>query len=119
MEIPPLINEDPDVKVMISTYTEEFMEIFKMGYQNYLWGEWQVARRFLSHTSVMLGPIDGPSWALIRFMEDPYQFEAPPGWIGIHDLSPGLAPRRTVVEDATPNGDKPSPRPLGGDLVQQ
>merc|ERR1712217_749392 len=93
MDIEPLVNEDPDVKVMISTYTEEFTEIFKMGYQNYLWGEWQVARRFLSHTSVMLGPIDGPSWALIRFMEDPQQFEAPPNWQGIHDLSQELGSR--------------------------
>merc|ERR1712187_796842 len=94
---------------MRGTYTEEFMEIFKMGYQNYLWGEWQVARRFLSHTSVMLGPIDGPSWALIKFMEDQYQFAAPPGWVGIHDLTRGLGKRTAVVEEpAQTNGSSPT-----------
>merc|ERR1712113_1205112 len=89
-DIGTLVESDGDVSVMRTTYTEEFTEMFKMGYQNYLWGEWQVARRFLAHTSVMLGPIDGPSWALIRFMEDPHQFEAPPNWQGIHDLSQEL-----------------------------
>lgn len=73
--------------------------LYRNRYQNYSQGEWQVARTLLSKTHGMLGEKDrgrpqlvgatglvlkqrfpslqdGPSGALLRFMETPYQFKA-------------------------------------------
>jgi len=78
--------DDVDMKTMRRTYTVEFLMLFNMGYQNYSQGEWQVARRVLTQTHTMLGRRDGPSGALLAFMEATYQFEAPEGWHGVRDL---------------------------------
>eukprot|EP00927_Polykrikos_kofoidii_P081860 TRINITY_DN7975_c0_g2_i1.p1 TRINITY_DN7975_c0_g2~~TRINITY_DN7975_c0_g2_i1.p1 ORF type:complete len:952 (+),score=158.11 TRINITY_DN7975_c0_g2_i1:201-3056(+) len=79
-------NENQDVTSMRFRYTLEFIHVFKMGYQNYSLGEWQVAQRFLSRTRIMLGVHDGPSSALLRFMEKPHSFQAPDWWQGVRDL---------------------------------
>jgi len=80
------INASVDVKAMRKLYTTEFLQLFNMGYQNYSEGEWRVARRLLKATQDMLGFQDGPSTALLAFMETPYQFEAPPKWTGVRDV---------------------------------
>jgi len=82
-----LFNENPEIAAMRFRYTLEFIHVFNMGYQNYSQGEWQVAQRLLSRTRTMLGVVDGPSMALLRFMEFPYGYHAPPNWQGIRDLS--------------------------------
>merc|ERR1711972_436978 len=74
----------PEITDMRRRYTFEFKNLFCMGYQNYIEGEWKVARTFLLKTQNMLGVKDGPSGALLRFMESPYGFEAPSGWQGFH-----------------------------------
>ncbi|CAJ1449803.1 unnamed protein product [Effrenium voratum] len=79
------IFESADVKVMRKLYTTEFQQLFNMGYQNYSQGEWRVARRLLKATQDMLGFQDGPSTALLTFMEA-YQFEAPSKWSGVRDI---------------------------------
>jgi len=75
-------------------YSIEFLQLFNMGLQNYMEGEWQVAGRLLTETRRMLhvgGSFsaqtveDGPSSALLKFMEKT-QFEAPRTWMGVHDL---------------------------------
>mmetsp|Transcript_28338 Transcript_28338/g.50177 ORF Transcript_28338/g.50177 Transcript_28338/m.50177 type:complete len:1006 (+) Transcript_28338:66-3083(+) len=86
VQIVSYFNENPDVATMRFRYTLEFTHVFNMGYQNYSEGEWQVAQRFLSLTRTMLGVEDGPSAALLRYMEIPYKFEKPPTWKGIRDL---------------------------------
>jgi len=84
-----LFENDLTIHTMRQTITIDFLEVFRMGYQNYAEGEWQVARRFLEEAHAMRGTSgDGPCAALIRFMESPHQFEAPDGWKGIHDLNP-------------------------------
>merc|ERR1712060_859516 len=75
-----------DMQTMRRRFTEDFLQLFNMGYQNYSQGEWQVARRLLTTTLNMLGAKDGPSSALLSFMETPYQFEAPEWWQGVHEL---------------------------------
>jgi class 3 adenylate cyclase len=80
-----LFDENPDITRMRERYTPEFMHNFNMGYQNYSLGEWEVAQRFLHRTKSMLSGgnfviEDGPSVALLRFMEHPHQFEAPDNW---------------------------------------
>jgi len=81
-----LFDENPEIASMRFRYTLEFIHVFNMGYQNYSQGEWQVAQRLLTRTRTMLGVVDGPSMALLRFMEMPYQFEAPDHWRGIREL---------------------------------
>ena len=89
--------------------------LYRNRYQNYSQGEWQVARTLLSKTHGMLGEKDrgrpqlgkvrrgkrskttvsqslqdGPSGALLRFMETPYQFKAfRRHVVGEKQLSPG------------------------------
>eukprot|EP00401_Gymnodinium_catenatum_P002808 CAMPEP_0117519466 /NCGR_PEP_ID=MMETSP0784-20121206/32664_1 /TAXON_ID=39447 /ORGANISM="" /LENGTH=973 /DNA_ID=CAMNT_0005315423 /DNA_START=19 /DNA_END=2940 /DNA_ORIENTATION=+ len=75
-----------DIIAMRQKFSVKFHELFKMGFQNYLQGEWEVARRLLSMSRSM-NPVgdDGPSAALIRFMELAH-FRAPEGWRGIRYL---------------------------------
>jgi len=79
-------NEHPDIVTMRFRYTIEFLNLFNMGYQNYAQGEWQVAQRLLSRTKSMLGVEDGPSNALLRYMET-FSFSAPESWQGIRELT--------------------------------
>jgi len=78
-------NENPDIATMRFRYTPEFVHVFAMGYQNYIQGEWQVAQRLLSRTRTMLGVEDGPSTALLRYMEA-FRFVAPADWEGVRHL---------------------------------
>eukprot|EP00931_Biecheleriopsis_adriatica_P060415 TRINITY_DN36286_c0_g1_i1.p1 TRINITY_DN36286_c0_g1~~TRINITY_DN36286_c0_g1_i1.p1 ORF type:complete len:1009 (-),score=203.90 TRINITY_DN36286_c0_g1_i1:122-2779(-) len=80
------IDDSVDVVAMRKAFNVEFLQLFNMGYQNYSQGEWMVARRLLKETQVMLGFQDGPSGALLSFMEHPYGFEAPPKWAGVRDI---------------------------------
>ncbi|CAE8618888.1 unnamed protein product [Polarella glacialis] len=77
--------ESHDVTEMRKAFTTEFMHVFNMGYQNYSQGEWQVARRLLTRTLDMLGFKDGPSGALLSFM-DTSDYQAPAKWDGIADM---------------------------------
>jgi len=77
--------DDPVLADMRTRYTTDFFQLFNMGYQNYAEGEWQVARRMLLRTKTFLGYEDGPSIALLRFMEKDH-FEAPRKWQGIREL---------------------------------
>jgi len=81
-------NENPDIAAMRFRYTLEFVHVFAMGYQNYIQGEWQVAQRLLSRTRTMLGVEDGPSIALLHYMESTHQFVAPESWEGVRHLDP-------------------------------
>jgi len=77
-----------EISQMRRRYSTEFLQLFNMGFQNYMEGEWQVAGRLLTQTRGMLRKNieDGPSSALLRFMEQS-QFNAPSGWAGIHELA--------------------------------
>lgn len=88
LEIVSLFEEDKHIKVMRRPYSEEFNQLFIMGYHNYHQGEWGSARRYLERVSGTLGDNseDGPSKALLLFMEG-YNFEAPRDWSGVRNLS--------------------------------
>jgi len=80
-----LFESDPAIQAMRQSYTEEFFQLFNMGYQNYSQGEWQVARRLLNAVRAVRGGVDGPSFALLRFMEQ-HNLEAPKEWQGVREL---------------------------------
>mmetsp|Transcript_78491 Transcript_78491/g.218076 ORF Transcript_78491/g.218076 Transcript_78491/m.218076 type:complete len:131 (+) Transcript_78491:42-434(+) len=81
-----LFNENPEIACMRFRYTLEFIHVFNMGYQNYSQGEWKVAQRLLSRTRTMLGVVDGPSLALLKYMQFGFEFNAPKDWQGIREL---------------------------------
>jgi len=90
-DITELFDADADIQVMRNSFTVEFFEVFRMGYQNYAEGEWQVATKFLSRAFAMgvkRGSRDGPSEALIDFMESA-KLQAPGTWKGYRDLGKG------------------------------
>lgn len=74
-----------DIAKMRRRFSIEFMHTFEMGFANYFEGEWQAARTYLLRAQQMLRVEDGPSVALLRFMEHHY-FQAPSWWTGVHDL---------------------------------
>lgn len=86
-EVPIAYFFDSDRTVTLArrAFTVQFCQFFNMGYQNYSQGEWMVARDMLERTLYMLGHEDGPSAALLRFMET-YQFHSPKDWAGVRDL---------------------------------
>jgi len=80
-----LFDRDKSIARMRQKYTQQFLQVFKMGYENYSEGEWQVAQGFLNRTLKMLGTIDGPSGALLKFMQR-FDFSAPKDWHGFHGI---------------------------------
>merc|ERR1712060_971058 len=84
LDLSILFDTTPSIAVMRKPYTTEFLQLFNMGYQNYREGEWQVARRMLSCTRSLLGVEDGPSHALLRFLEA-HRYQAPRGWQGVRE----------------------------------
>eukprot|EP00929_Paragymnodinium_shiwhaense_P098028 TRINITY_DN5958_c0_g1_i1.p1 TRINITY_DN5958_c0_g1~~TRINITY_DN5958_c0_g1_i1.p1 ORF type:complete len:1309 (-),score=280.11 TRINITY_DN5958_c0_g1_i1:138-4064(-) len=89
--------EHEQIAQMNEPFTEEFREVFGMGYQNYAAGEWQSSRFFLQRTRTMLGWEDGPSASLLRYMRG-HGFTAPEGWTGIHPLADMMAASKPAVE---------------------
>jgi len=75
-----------DICSMRRRYTTGFLQMFHMGFQNYINGEWQVAKRLLSNASQMLRDgDDGPCQALLTFMKK-CDFQAPEHWQGIREF---------------------------------
>jgi len=64
-----VFDTDPHITLMRQVYTLEFMHLYNMGYQNYFLGEWGVARRILEKTLKTLPFKDGPTLALLSYME--------------------------------------------------
>lgn len=82
-----LFDSDPDIAVMRRRYTVDFIETYKMGFQNYAQGEWETAKGMLQKALVLVEN-DGPCLEVLRFMkeEPPQEFQAPERWDGIRTL---------------------------------
>jgi len=78
-------NEHPDIGMMRKVYSESFIQLFGMAYQNYSQGEWRTARKLLIRATQTLGFEDGPSATLLRIMCT-HGFVAPDWWHGVHSL---------------------------------
>eukprot|EP00927_Polykrikos_kofoidii_P071028 TRINITY_DN6736_c0_g1_i4.p1 TRINITY_DN6736_c0_g1~~TRINITY_DN6736_c0_g1_i4.p1 ORF type:complete len:964 (+),score=155.60 TRINITY_DN6736_c0_g1_i4:115-3006(+) len=87
-DVASVFETDSTLRTMRKRYTTEFYQLFNMGLRNYLEGEWRVARRLLSCTEVLLGFPDGPSRALLKYMEMPYGYIAPRNWHGVREVDP-------------------------------
>eukprot|EP00931_Biecheleriopsis_adriatica_P117323 TRINITY_DN92852_c0_g1_i1.p1 TRINITY_DN92852_c0_g1~~TRINITY_DN92852_c0_g1_i1.p1 ORF type:complete len:961 (+),score=168.67 TRINITY_DN92852_c0_g1_i1:111-2993(+) len=86
-DLASLIDNDEVIAKMRQRFTVKFFQLFNMGFQNYSQGEWKVARRMLSEILEIVED-DGPSTALLRFMEAG-NWTAPKGWLGVRELALG------------------------------
>eukprot|EP00932_Pfiesteria_piscicida_P002817 SRR837773.12739.p1 GENE.SRR837773.12739~~SRR837773.12739.p1 ORF type:complete len:180 (-),score=58.74 SRR837773.12739:114-608(-) len=79
--------KDKQIWQMRQHVTLQFFQEFELGFLNYLAGEWGVAAETFRKTRTMrhCNIEDGPSIALLRFMEG-HGFEAPQGWPGWRKL---------------------------------
>jgi len=86
-EVASLFEADPHLIAMRARYSTSFIQQHSMGYQNYSEGEWEVARKMLTKALHMLtsGSLDGPSEALLDFMET-FGWNAPKGWAGTRSI---------------------------------
>lgn len=94
-------------------FTEEFLQVFKMGLHNYFEGEWGSARTWLTRCRNMLGFEDGPSAALLDLMDSiqPQQdVDAPASWKGFH-IFDGMKKRSLTYKSIQ--------RSRAGDIVTQ
>eukprot|EP00928_Gymnodinium_smaydae_P024544 TRINITY_DN19832_c0_g2_i1.p1 TRINITY_DN19832_c0_g2~~TRINITY_DN19832_c0_g2_i1.p1 ORF type:complete len:973 (+),score=191.47 TRINITY_DN19832_c0_g2_i1:204-3122(+) len=85
-----LFRSSKDICAMREPYTVQFLQTFHMGYQNYSLGEWNCARRFLVRAGNCIPFVDGPSKAILSFMEA-HNFQAPANWHGVRDLDADLS----------------------------
>jgi class 3 adenylate cyclase len=85
-----VFDDDPLIRSMRRRYTVDFFQYFNMGYQNYSQGQWEDAKTWLSKSRDMLDVVDGPSRALIAFMEERSRsrsrLDAPKDWKGVRGL---------------------------------
>lgn len=82
-----VFDNDPVIAMMRKRFTVDFFQMFNMGYQNYSEGEWPVAKRMLSCIIKEHVIDDGPSVALLRFMEEKHSYDAPKNWNGVRELA--------------------------------
>mmetsp|Transcript_25175 Transcript_25175/g.72546 ORF Transcript_25175/g.72546 Transcript_25175/m.72546 type:complete len:938 (+) Transcript_25175:134-2947(+) len=88
VHIADVFESNTDVRLIRQRYTLKFVHTFNMGYQNYAQGEWNVARGFLLRARELVGISEGPSTALLHFMEG--QGGRPPkDWANVRDLCNG------------------------------
>jgi class 3 adenylate cyclase len=83
-----LFENEVNISKKRRNYSSDLQQHFNITYDKYYEGEWQCARRLLSEARTMLHYEDGPSAALLRFMEG-HRYEAPDNWKGYHDLFHG------------------------------
>lgn len=91
-----LFSQEPLISMMRKKYTQEFLQVFQMGYDNYIEGEWAVARGMFERTKEMLSTPDGPSMALLAFMQETNDV-APSQWKGFRELDLTAVARRQAV----------------------
>lgn len=76
---------DEELHCMREPFTEKFYEQYNSGFENYIEGRWEEARRKLEKVENIRGAPDGPSLSLLRVMRE-HNFKAPHDWEGWRDL---------------------------------
>lgn len=81
-----IFKKSPDIVLMHSRYSDNFYDLWKKGFKAYTKGDWQAARAYFKQTEHYIkGATDGPSQALLKFMND-CQYIVPSGWKGVRRL---------------------------------
>jgi len=80
-----LFESDVQLHAMRESSNERFLQEFRAGFEAYLLGEWNRARRELMFAQSLKGEEDGPITTLLAFMSE--LEEAPQGWKGFRELT--------------------------------
>ena len=66
-------------------YLQKFFTEFREGFQNFVLGDWESAKRIFSNIDKIKGSTDGPSENLLRVMQE-FNYKIPAEWEGFHEL---------------------------------
>ena len=69
VEISEMFNTDKDLLLMRSTFTSEFYKIYNDGFDNYLNGNWEIAKQNFENV-LNIRPDDKVTKNLMSFMEE-------------------------------------------------
>jgi hypothetical protein len=72
---------DPDIKLMRSPYSKEFLDTFKRGFDLYIKGQWDKAGEILASIQGRLIEKDAPTKLIIIYMRE-FNYKAPADWKG-------------------------------------
>jgi hypothetical protein len=85
-EIWRLFELDPQLISMRASVNMRFIDLHRQAYDSYKKGNWAEAKRQIESALKVKGEADGPSRALLGFMEE-YGFQAPADWAGFRALT--------------------------------
>jgi len=86
-DISKFFETEKDLKMMRETYTIDFEEKWREGFQHYLEGDWDKAKEYFEDTLAMIpGKSDGPSNTLLRVIQE-HGGKAPIDWNGYRELT--------------------------------
>jgi class 3 adenylate cyclase len=72
---------DIDYSIMRRKFTEEFYENYNKGFDNFMNGDWNVAKKYFEAAEEVLGDKDGPTENLMHIMKE-HNFVKPHDWKG-------------------------------------
>ena len=72
---------DFDYSIMRRKFTEEFYENYNIGFENFMTGDWLLAKKYFETAEEILGDKDGPTENLMHIMKE-YNFVRPHDWKG-------------------------------------
>lgn len=83
-EVSEMFETDQDLKLMRSSFCSEFYKLYEDGFQNYLSGDWEGARRNFEEV-LLIKSDDKVAQNLISFMEES-EYVPPDDWQGFKFL---------------------------------
>lgn len=83
-----LLHKSKQVRTVRKNFSRSFFSIWNLGFEGYLKGQWNIAiENFKKTLNFIPGFEDGPSKALLHFMEEEYNNKAPENWPGYRPFS--------------------------------
>lgn len=79
------LESSADFKAMRARFNQRFFQVYNMAFHNYIAGEWKVSQTMLNETRHVIGVQDGPSCALLDFMQS-HNMDCPSTWPGYRAL---------------------------------
>ncbi|CAD8081120.1 unnamed protein product [Paramecium primaurelia] len=79
------LQENKDLRLILTGFKKDFMEVFRKAFQAYLDGDWKTARAMFQE-ALKLKPNDGPTEAVLHSMEET-NYQKPSDWKGYRELT--------------------------------
>ncbi|CAK69742.1 unnamed protein product (macronuclear) [Paramecium tetraurelia] len=79
------LQDNKDMRFLLTGFKKDFMEVFGKAFQAYLDGDWKTARAMFQE-ALKLKPNDGPTEAVLHSMEET-NYQKPSDWKGYRELT--------------------------------